>query len=271
MFITELRQFLKKAGVTPNRKLGQSFLVNGYIASRIAEEVSTAGSVLEIGPGLGALTEKLLGRCGSLSAVEISPEMVDVLRKRFKDDILSVTRGDILTVNPEALPGFPFHTVAGNLPYSISSPILFRMLEEGFDQVQKAVLMLQREVAIRLSTLDGGKQYGKLALKIWPYYTVRTLLDADPEDFYPTPAVHSRVVVLEKRSEPLVSRELFSEFRRIVNISFSSRRKTILNNLTPVLGRDQSLEILTGTGIDPGLRAEQLKPETFIRLAENLQ
>ncbi len=271
MFITELRRSLKSAGIIPNRKLGQSFLVNSYLASRIAEEVSTSESVLEIGPGLGALTEKLLDRCGSLSVVEISPEMVEVLRNRFKDEALSVTRGDILSVNPEALPGFPFHTVAGNLPYSISSPILFRMLEEGFDQVQKAVLMLQREVAIRLSTLDGGKQYGKLALKIWPYYTVRTLLDADPEDFYPTPAVYSRVVVLEKRTEPMVSRELFSKFRRIVSISFSSRRKTILNNLTPVLGRDQSLEILERTGIDPGLRAEQIKPEMFVRLSENLQ
>jgi 16S rRNA (adenine1518-N6/adenine1519-N6)-dimethyltransferase len=270
MFITELHRFLKEAGITPNRKLGQSFLVNSYIASRIAEEVSTSSSVLEIGPGFGALTEKLLDRCGSLSAVEISPEMVDVLRKRFSDEALSVTRGDILSVNPETLPGFPFHTVTGNLPYSISSPILFRMLEEGFDQVQKAVLMLQREVAIRLSTLDGGKEYGKLALKMWPYYTVRTLLDADPEDFYPTPVVYSRVVVLERRSEPIVSRELFGKFRRIINISFSSRRKIILNNLTPVLGRDRSMEILARTGIDPGLRAEQIEPEMFVRLAENL-
>lgn len=270
MFITELRRFLREAGITPDRNLGQNFLVNSYIASRIADEASTTGSILEIGPGFGALTEKLLGCCGSISAIEISSEMVDILRKRFKDENLNVIRGDILSVNPETLPGFPFHTVAGNLPYSISSPILFRMLEESFNHVQKAVLMLQREVAIRLSTLDGGKQYGKLALQIWPYYTVRTLLDADPEEFYPTPAVYSRVVVLEKRAEPIVSRELFSKFRKIVKVSFSSRRKIILNNLTPVLGRDQSMEILARTGIDPGLRAEQIKPEMFVRLAENL-
>lgn len=270
MLITVLQRLLKEAGIIPDRKLGQNFLINDFIASSIAEEVSSTESVLEIGSGLGALTEKLLPRCKTLTAVEISTEMANMLRARFLTEGLNVTRADILKVQPESLPGFPFRTVAGNLPYSVSSPVLFRMIEESFGHVHKAVFMLQREVAIRLSTLDGGKEYGKLALQMWPFFTVRTLLDAEPEDFYPAPAVSSRVVVLERRNEPIISRELFSTFRRIVRVSFSSRRKTILNNLKPLLGRNRSLEILEKTGIDPGLRAEQIKPEMFVRLAEKL-
>jgi 16S rRNA (adenine1518-N6/adenine1519-N6)-dimethyltransferase len=268
MLLTDLRKHLKSTGLEPSRNLGQNFLINPSVASRIVAEVPTDGSVLEIGPGFGSLTGKLLKRTGSLSAVEVSFRMASFLRERFPGGQLSIVQADFLKIDPAGLDGFPFTTVVGNLPYSISSPILFRMIENSFRDVQKAVLMLQREVAVRLAALDGGKDYGKLSLQLWPVFRVENLMDVSPEDFYPVPEVRSRVVILHRRSTPIISEDLYSRFRTIVRVSFAMRRKTILNNLKPLLGRDRTLEILDLSGIDPGLRAEQLPPEKFIRMAE---
>ncbi len=268
MLIADLRRYLSRTGFYPNRNLGQNFLINSSIASKIAAEIPVQGSVLEIGPGFGSLTEKLLPRSESLSTVEISARMASFLQRRFSDERLSVIQADFLKVDPSELPGYPFITVVGNLPYYISSPILFRMIEQSFRHVQKAVLMLQREVAIRLSTLDGGKDYGKLSLQIWPIFTVENLIDVSPEEFYPIPRVHSRVVVLNRRSIPLISEELYGRFRKIIKVSFAMRRKTIFNNLKPLLGKDGALELLEISDIDPSFRAEQVPPDRFIKMAE---
>jgi 16S rRNA (adenine1518-N6/adenine1519-N6)-dimethyltransferase len=271
MLLTELMTYLKRTGLDPNRNLGQNFLINPSVASRIAAEIPEKGSVLEIGPGFGSLTEKLLPRSESLSAVEISGRMASFLSNRFEDERLKVIQADFLKVDPSELPGYPFITLAGNLPYSISSPILFRMIEGRFRHIQKAILMLQREVAIRLATLDGGKDYGKLSLQIWPVFTVENLIDVSAEDFYPVPEVLSRVVVLRRRIRPLVPDEMYGRFRRIVKVSFAMRRKTILNNLKALLGKEKALKLLEMSCIDPGLRAEQLPPEKFIRMTEVMQ
>ncbi len=268
MLITDLRRYLRRTGLDPNRRLGQNFLINSSIASRIAAEIPGQGSVLEIGPGFGSLTEKLLPRSESLSVVEISDRMALFLRQRFSGERLNVIRADFLEVDPSELPAYPFMTVVGNLPYYISSPIIFRMIEHSFRHVQKAVLMLQREVAVRLSTLDGGKDYGKLSLQIWPVFTVEDLIDVSAEDFYPVPGVLSRVVVLNRRSNPLISEELYGRFRKIVKVSFAMRRKTIFNNLKPLLGKDGALKLLEMSDVDPCHRAEQLPPERFVKMAE---
>ena len=264
---SEVRRILAEVGVKPDRKLGQNFLLNDTIAARIAVEASTEGSVMEIGPGLGALTGRLLARCGSVTAVEISGRMAERLRTVYAGHGLEVVHGDALRVSPDELAGYPFETLAGNLPYSISSPVLFRLLEDGFRHVEKAVLMLQREVAVRLSTLQGGKDTGRLSLLFWPYFAVRDLLDAEPEDFFPEPVIRSRVVVLQRRREQLVPEELAEIYARLVRTGFASRRKTILNNLSTLFGRDRSAEALASAGIDPGLRAEEMGPERFVTLA----
>ena len=129
MLLTELMGHLRRAGLRPDKKLGQNFLINSSVASRIAAEIPEEGSVLEIGPGFGSLTEKLLPRSESLSVVEISGSITSFLSNRFKDERLNVIQADFLEIDPSDLPGYPFVTIAGNLPYSISSPILFRMME----------------------------------------------------------------------------------------------------------------------------------------------
>ena len=122
-----------------------------------------------------------------------------------------------------------------------------------------------------MATLDGGKDYGKLSLQLWPIFTVEKLIDVSAEDFYPVPGVLSRVVVLKRRGIPLVPEELYGRFRRIVKVSFAMRRKTIQNNLKPLLGKEKTLKLLEKSCIDPGLRAEQLPPEKFIRMTEVMQ
>lgn len=268
MLQAQVLRNLRRLGVTPSRDLGQNFLVNPSIASEIAAAVPREGSTLEIGPGLGALTAKLLPRCESLTVVELSAPMAEFLIHRFSGTSLKVMRDDFLGIDPGELPGSPFRNLVGNLPYSISSPILFRLLEDGFRSVETAVLMLQREVAQRLSALDGGKDYGKLSLQLWPVFTVGDLLDAEPEDFFPSPEVRSRVVIMKRRREPLASGSTFSAFRGLVKVSFAMRRKTILNNLKAMMGRESALELLSAVDIDPGLRAEQISPEKFLRMAE---
>ena len=133
-----------------------------------------------------------------------------------------------------------------------------------------AVVMLQREVAVRLAALDGGRDYGKLSLQLWPLFTVETLLDAEPEDFYPQPEIRSRVVVLRRREQPLAEGETYERFRRLVRVSFAKRRKTILNNLRSVMDREEAMELLRRTGVAPGMRAEQISPGSFLDMAEVL-
>jgi len=243
--------------------------MNRLAAERIALEAAPGPgeSLLEIGPGLGALTGELIGLCQSVTAVEISSRMCRYLSERFGPERLRVVNSDFLKTDPVNLPGYPFTSVAGNLPYSISSPALLRLFEPGFDPVRKAVFMLQKEVAVRVATLDGGKDYGRLSLQLWPRFSVRVLLDVGSGDFYPPPRVESRVIVLTRRTNPLVSSELFETYRRLVKNSFSSRRKIILNNLAALFGRETAADYLRAAGIDGRLRAEQVAPEAFARLA----
>lgn len=270
MLLSDVQQRLKLCGINPSRDLGQNFLLNDQVAGQIAKETISSKSVLEIGPGLGSLTEKLIPLCSKLTGVEISKRMCAFLNAIYMEDDIEVVNADFLTLELRDMPGYPFDTIVGNLPYSVSSPILFRFLEDAFSPVEKIVIMLQREVAIRLGALDGGKEYGKLSLQFWPYFAVKTLIDAAPDDFYPVPDVHSRVVILNRRAEPLISDELFPYFREVVKSAFSMRRKTLLNNLTPFYGRDVASSVLSKLQIDKLQRAEQLKPEEFVKLTEEL-
>ncbi|MBN1433348.1 16S rRNA (adenine(1518)-N(6)/adenine(1519)-N(6))-dimethyltransferase [Candidatus Fermentibacterales bacterium] len=272
----ETREILGKLGVRPSRRLGQTFLVDRGKAIRIAGFIAgqppcpSGFSLLEIGPGLGSLTGALLGLEGmrSICAVEICPEFAGFLRDSHGGDPrLSVIEGDFLRLEPSLLPGFPFDFVAGNLPYSESSAMLLRLLEPGLGAVRLAVLMLQREMAERASCLTGGKDYGRLALAIWPEFEVTRVLDAGRDCFYPTPAVSSRVVSLTRRPRPAVPGELRKRYERLVSVAFGSRRKTLLNNLSRMMPREQALECLRKVGIDPLLRAERLPPQGFVDLA----
>lgn len=263
------RDALSALGIVPDKGLGQNFLVNPLLAERIAASLGTPeGTVLEIGPGLGALTAALMARGFDVTAVEISQAMSLRLRELMPG--LSVVQQDFLKAVPEELPGHPFSAVASNLPYSISTPAVARLCEPGFMSVSRAVLMLQREVAARLLCTAGGREYGRLALAAWPHFSVTTLFEAGPWEFYPRPEVDSTVVLLERKAVPPLARELYPRFLEIVRAAFSARRKKIVNNLARVYGKDRALAILGKVGICPDLRAERIPPESFAGMAEEM-
>jgi len=254
-------------GVVPDRRLGQSFLVNDDVAARIAAQVSGLGT-LEIGPGLGALTSELLASASRVTSVEISEALCGYVSRALDGPRFFAVRGDFLKVDPAQLPGHPFEAVAGNLPYSVSSRAMVRLTCPEFSSVRRAVLMLQTEVAVRAMTLTGGKEYGRLALALWPHFELRRLLDTGPSSFYPQPEVNSRVVVMERRKEAVVRPGSLDSFSRLVRVGFASRRKTLLNNLSSVVGKARAWSALSGLGISGSLRAEELPPEGFAALAE---
>ncbi len=264
-----VRATLKLLGVSPDRELGQNFLVNPFLAARIAALLDPPeGALLEIGPGLGALTEALLKRGHRVTALEVSHAMSRYLTGHLPG--VRVVQGDFLKTAPRDIPGHPFALVASNLPYSISTPALLRLCEPGFGTVSRAVLMLQKEVALRLECVSGGREYGRLALAVWPHFRVSVLFEASPWEFFPRPEVDSLVVLLERKAVSPLKPELYGRFLKLVKASFSARRKKIVNNLARAYGKERSLAILGGAGVDPDLRPEKVTPEDFARMAEEV-
>lgn len=263
---SETRKALKEMDMRADRSLGQNFLINPLAALKIVRALGDKPlSVLEIGPGLGALTGKLLEAGHRVAAVELSEPFSERLSSLFP--AVHTTHGDFLQVNPLEMEGFPFDAVASNLPYNISSQAVLRLCAVEFNQVKRVVIMLQKEMAERLCCLEGGRNYGRLALMVWPWYSVKKLFDLEPGEFMPVPKVSSRVVVMEKKEDPPLDRETYSVYGRVVKAAFSSRRKKIINCLTQIFGREAAIHMLEAADVNPDLRAERIPPEKFVELA----
>lgn len=246
----------------PKKKWGQNFLRNQGAVAKIVAAVEPQPDevVLEIGPGEGVLTEKLLALgAHEFVAYEIDPELVAHLRTRFGDVIVHADAVDA------PLPTRPFRAV-GNLPYNVGTPILRRVIADP--HCRRAVFMLQKEVADRLTARPGDEAYGYLTLFVQLYAKARTLLTLDPGSFHPPPKVRSAVVVLDPDRKPFASDELID----LISHSFRMRRKKLVNNLTGWRGRSREavLSAMEQAGIDANVRAEQVPLESFARLVAKL-
>ncbi|MDK2892385.1 16S rRNA (adenine(1518)-N(6)/adenine(1519)-N(6))-dimethyltransferase RsmA [Methanohalophilus sp.] len=240
----------------------QHFLIDEDVLDLIAEtaNLSESDHVLEIGGGIGNLTERLLKKAGKVTVIEYDPYLVDVLNDRFGDrDDFEVILGDAVKVD---LP--PFNKVVANLPYSISSPITFRLLKHGFDL---AVLMYQYEFAKRMVSSSGSKEYGRLSVAIQHYADVDIIVKIPPSSFSPQPEVWSAVIRLEPHESPyLVKDEKF--FLKLVEAAFSQRRKKLKNAISRSLPSEEKQFILTHLPESVmNKRAEELSPEDFASLA----
>ena len=240
------------------RRLGQHFLVKGSILERIAAAACPdhVELILEIGPGRGALTEKLLHRASRVIAIELDPALVEHLRRRF-DSRLEVIHQDVLAADFTRWPGAP---IVGNLPYYITSPILEKAVRSGFP---RAVFLMQKEVAERLTAAPGSRDYGFLTVQTAVFARARMLFEVKPSAFQPPPKVDSAVVLLEPRP-PAVSDP--AEFVRFAGACFRQKRKTLRNNLAGLYGKD-AIDALP----EAGLRAEQLPFEQLVDLHERLR
>jgi len=255
--------------IVVRKRFGQHFLHDRSVLDRIVESLAPQPdqALLEIGPGRGALTERLLSRSRTLDAIEIDRDLAALLQERFG-----------------AAPGFELHTcdalefdlaslatcrsqrlrVIGNLPYNISTPLLFHVAA-AHEHIDDLHVMLQKEVIDRIVAAPGSSEYGRLTVMLAPWFEARRLFDVGPGAFTPAPRVWSAVARLRVRREPAFA--VPRAYARTVSAAFSQRRKTLRNALRSIL----DIQAITDAGIDPGVRPETLAPAQFAALAAQVR
>jgi 16S rRNA (adenine1518-N6/adenine1519-N6)-dimethyltransferase len=257
------------------KTLGQHFLVDRRAIARTtaALELRPRDTVLEIGPGRGALTASLIEQVGRLAAVEFDRGLAAALRRRFDSSALVVIDGDILTTDlgavATALDRAPDTelVVAGNLPYSISQPIVQKLIRDRL-HIDRAVLMFQREVAARLVATPGSRDYGPITVLSGLAYEIHKLFDLPPKAFRPAPEVHSSVTHWQRRPQSALTAEIEPALRACLGVAFRQRRRTLRNNVRAAIGSDAATDtLLADAGVDGAARAEAIAPDGFLALA----
>lgn len=268
----EVRAALRESEFRPRKSLGQNFLIHESVIESILRllDLGPLDRVVEIGPGLGFLTRRLLERAAQVWAVEVDDALVKRLRQSgwTAGPKLHLIHGDILAVPlEEILPACKVKLV-GNLPYSISTPVLFKIFawREHFSTL---VLMVQKEVADRIASPPGTKDYGTLSVWSQVHGRVTERVAVSPEAFFPRPKVRSTVLKIELSAEPLARARELPALRGLVRAAFGQRRKTLSNALVLWLERERHVidPFLRACDIDPKRRGETLGVDEFIRLA----
>lgn len=257
----------------PIRKsLGQHFLTDPRILARIADAVALAPgeTVVEIGPGRGSLTDALLARAARVVAVEIDRKLAELLREKYANEPrLTIVEADVLDVNLGELAGGPY-ALAGNVPYYITTPILFQALRPP--RASRSVFLVQREVAARMAALPGAEDYGALSVNIQALADVELLFRIPSGAFNPPPRVDSAVVRVTPRAHPVVAFGAEEPFRTFVQAAFALRRKQMRRVVRTVAERsaEDAETALRSCGIDPDARPETLSAEQFHALGAAL-
>jgi 16S rRNA (adenine1518-N6/adenine1519-N6)-dimethyltransferase len=270
----EARQALAAAGLRPRKRWGQHFLCDPAVARRIVEtaELGPQAVALEVGPGLGALTDELAARTARLYLVEIDPGLVARLRVQHGDNPrIRIVEGDVLTLPLPDVVREPDVTVVANLPYNIATPVLFRLLDLRA-RFPRAVVMLQREMALRLAARPGTSDYGVTSVLVQAFATVRVAFRVSRRSFMPRPEVDSAVVDIRWSAAPRADVPDPDLFRAVVRAAFGQRRKMLRNALAATIaGRGRSADrVFEAAGIAPTARAETLDLAAFARLTRAL-
>ena len=276
---TQIRALLDRYGFRFSKSMGQNFLIDPSVPARIAEASGADGTwgVLEIGPGIGALTACLCRRAGKVTAVELDRSLEPLLAEtvgqyanltlRFGD----VMKTDLPALLEETMPGMP-RMVCANLPYNITSPVLTKLIGSGlFDAV---TVMIQREVARRICAGPGDGDYGAFSVFAAYHTEPKLLFDVPPSCFMPQPKVHSSVIRMEVRREKAVTVPDESLFFRVVRAAFAQRRKTLLNALSAGFSREltkqQVEQAISACGLEPAVRGERLTLAEFAALSRQI-
>ena len=274
---------LERHGFTFKKSFGQNFLTDTNILQKIVDtaEIDDQVNVIEIGPGIGALTEFLAERAAEVMAFEIDHRLVPILADTLRDfDNVTVVNEDILKVDLAQHiqnfknPDLPIKVVA-NLPYYITTPILMHLIESGIP-FSEFVVMMQKEVADRISAQPNTKAYGSLSIAVHYYMTAKVAFIVPRTVFVPAPNVDSAILKMVRRPEPAVAVEDESFFFKISKASFTHRRKTLWNNLTGYFGKteevkDKLTKALDQAGLSPSVRGEALSLAEFASLADALK
>ena len=274
---------LERHGFTFKKSFGQNFLTDTNILQKIVDtaEIDDQVNVIEIGPGIGALTEFLAERAAQVMAFEIDHRLVPILADTLRNfDNVTVVNEDILKVDLAQHiqnfknPDLPIKVVA-NLPYYITTPILMHLIESGIP-FSEFVVMMQKEVADRISAKPNTKAYGSLSIAVQYYMTAKVAFIVPRTVFVPAPNVDSAILKMVRRPEPAVAVEDEKFFFKVSKASFTHRRKTLWNNLTGYFGKteevkDKLTKALDQAGLSPSVRGEALGLEEFASLADALK
>lgn len=273
---------MKKYGITANKKLGQNFLIDDNVIDTIANasEISKDDLVIEIGPGLGTLTEKLLKKAGKVIAIELDERMITILKDRFfiydnfaiiNEDVLKVDLEKLIKENKEKL-NLKNAKIVANLPYYITTPIIMKLLEEKLD-IESITVMIQKEVADRLTAIPGEKNSGAITYTVYYYATSEEVLTVPNYSFIPEPEVESEVIKLTLRDKPPINLKDEEKFFKLVKVAFMQRRKTFLNaigNSGLNISKQEMEQILEELNIDVKVRGEALTMEQFAQIVTKM-
>lgn len=277
------KEILKKYGFSFKKSLGQNFLTEPNILRKIVETagINQETNVIEVGPGIGALTEQLAKNAAEVLAFEIDERLIPVLEDTMRPyDNVTVVHQDVLKADlvktvAETFQGdYPLKVVA-NLPYYITTPIMMHFLESNLD-VQEMVVMMQKEVADRISAKPSTKAYGSLSIAVQYFMEASVAFIVPKTVFIPQPNVDSAIIKLTKRAQPAVAVTSEKEFFKLTKAAFQLRRKTLWNNLIHYYGKDEATkawltESLVAAEIEPSRRGETLSLEEFGRLSNQLE
>lgn len=279
--LEETKFIMKKYNISANKKLGQNFLIDDNAVSEIVNqsEISSSDLVIEIGPGLGTLTASLLEKAGKVIAVELDTKVLDILKDRFSlyknfelihNDILKV---DLKTLIKENLNSEITNCkIVANLPYYITTPIIMKLLEDDLP-LDSITVMVQKEVAERLTATPGEKDAGSITHIIYYYTNPSLILNVLRDSFMPAPEVDSAVIKLELLKEPRVKVKNKKIFFEVIKAAFSLKRKTLVNcfmNSKLFKDKQEIEELLSSLNIDLKIRGEKLTIEDFARIANEI-
>jgi 16S rRNA (adenine1518-N6/adenine1519-N6)-dimethyltransferase len=274
------RDIIRKHRFTFKKSLGQNFLIDGGVLDQIiaAAGLDETRGALEIGPGIGSLTEQLAKTAGKVAAIEIDKRLIPILEdvmSPYKN--VSVVHSDILKTDlkqlwEEQFAGLAGVSVVANLPYYVTTPIIMKLLEERLP-LENIVVMVQKEVAERMAAKPGGKEFGSLSIAVQYYCEPELVCVVPGKAFIPVPNVDSAVIKLKRRLEPAVSVRDEAKYFQVVQTAFAQRRKTLANNLSAYSGKERKgelSELLLSCGVQPERRAETLSLQEFAIVCDAL-
>ncbi len=276
--LEDTKFIMKKYNIRANKSLGQNFLIN----DKVVEEIISGSSIdendliIEIGPGLGTLTKYLLEKAKKVICIELDKKMIKILEDRFKlYNNFELIHGDILKVDLNAIikkekenSNIKEVKIVANLPYYITTPIIMKLLEDNLD-LNSMTVMVQKEVADRLTATPGDKNTGAITYSVYYYATSETILEVSKDSFIPEPEVTSEVIKLNIRKTPPVEVKSKKIMFRIIKCSFMQRRKTLVNalaNTKVFLNKEEGLSILKKLNLPEDIRAEKLTLQDFANI-----
>ena len=278
--LEETKFIMKKYGISANKSLGQNFLIDDEAVENIVSSanLNEEDMVIEIGPGLGTLTSRLLEQAGKVIAIELDDRMIKILNDRFSlydnfmllhEDVLKV---DLNTLIKENINNMKRVKIVANLPYYITTPIIMKLLEDSLN-IESIIVMIQKEVADRLTAIPGEKDSGAITYSVYYYSIPRKICFVSKDCFIPAPEVDSEVIELKLRKEKAVKLKDEKMFFNVIKVSFMQRRKTLLNGLTNsgiIKSKEEGKTLLGKLSLPENTRGENLTIEQFAKLSDEL-